>query len=457
MVADARAIAEVLAESSEHWCWFDRERPAPGERRVSLLGIAAESRECAQGAELAFLAHLRRELGTGSIDGRGDRRTGFSSGWAIALAYEFGASLLVADGSAGPSRAHLADSEEPVAIALRIDAVIAVDHELGTVELRGANDASLDAWSARHATLLARLAGIRSGDRSAPPAGDSLLAEGTTLAWRSSDDAYLARIDACLRSIRDGDAYVLCLTDSLAGAARPGRRPLEFFDRLRAAGPAIRGGVLVAGKRALISASPERFLAVSGSEVRTDPMKGTRPRDTDPKRDRARAAELAADPKEAAENLMIVDLMRNDLARVCEPGSVSVQGFLRVESHPHVHQLVSTVSGQLAEGNTVIDALITSFPGGSMTGAPKRRAVELLAEFEAGARGLYSGCFGWIDASGDAELAMTIRSVELRGDRILIGAGGGITADSAPLRELDEKHLKARSLIAALQGDSEAE
>ncbi|MBK0421168.1 anthranilate synthase component I family protein [Leucobacter sp. CSA2] len=377
-------------------------------------------------------------------------------------------------------------------IALRLDCVIAVDHDAGTVELRGDSDAAIDSWCRRHSVVLERLGmrggmggagamsvgrsgaepGAATGPESGPEFGpefgpelgpDSSAARASLheptggLAWRSTDDDYLARIDACLRAIRDGDAYVLCLTDTLEGTARGGREPLDVFDRLRAAGPAIRGGVIVAGDRALVSASPERFLSVSGREIRTDPIKGTRPRDPDPVRDDALAAELASDPKEAAENLMIVDLMRNDLGRVCAPGSVRVEGFLRVESHPHVHQLVSTIAGRLAGENTVLDALTTCFPGGSMTGAPKRRAVEILAGLEDGPRGLYSGCFGWIDDSGDAELAMTIRSVELRGERILIGAGGGITADSAPLRELDEKHLKARSLVAALRGDSAAE
>ena len=158
---------------------------------------------------------------------------------------------------------------------------------------------------------------------------------------------------------------------------------------------------------------------------------------------------------------MIVDLMRNDLSRVCAPESVRTEGFQRVESHPHVHQLVSTVTGTLRPGLDVFDAIESCFPGGSMTGAPKRRAVEILAAVEGAPRGLYAGCFGWIDRGGAAELAMTIRSVELRGGGILpgmalIGAGGGITIDSDPTRELAESRLKARAALAALQPGSGA-
>uniref|UniRef100_UPI003A85DEEF anthranilate synthase component I family protein n=1 Tax=Leucobacter sp. BZR 635 TaxID=3378705 RepID=UPI003A85DEEF len=255
------------------------------------------------------------------------------------------------------------------------------------------------------------------------------------------------------------DAYVLCLTDTVERETE--LSPLELYERLR--GGAVRGGVISIPGRALVSASPERFLSVRDGTVSTHPIKGTRPRGQSPEQDSALAAELAADPKERAENLMIVDLMRNDLARVCEVGSVRVERFLAVETHPRVHQLVSTVAGELRADLDVCDAIAACFPGGSMTGAPKRSAVEILAGLEAGPRGLYSGCFGWIDDSGDAELAMTIRGIELRrepsdggawGDgataRAFVGAGGGITIDSDPVAERRERDLKAAAMLAIL-------
>ncbi|NLA65827.1 MAG: anthranilate synthase component I family protein, partial [Leucobacter sp.] len=189
--------------------------------------------------------------------------------------------------------------------------------------------------------------------------------------WRHSDRDYLSQVAACRAAIREGEAYVLCLTDSVQTAA-PGVEPLPLYLRLRTeAGVAVRGAVIVAGDRALVSASPERFLSVRGDDIATHPIKGTRPRGATPEADAELAAELAADPKERAENLMIVDLMRNDLSKVCEPGSVGVTGFLRVESHPRVHQLVSTVSGRRRTGTDVYDALAACMLGGSMTGAPK--------------------------------------------------------------------------------------
>lgn len=269
--------------------------------------------------------------------------------------------------------------------------------------------------------------------------------------WRSGDGAYAAAVERCRDVIREGDAYVLCLTDTAEAAGV--FDAIEVYRRLGASRAPVRGGIIDAGSHVLVSASPERFLSVRGATVSTHPIKGTRRRGGSPSSDRALAAALAADPKERAENLMIVDLMRNDLSRVCEPGSVRVDRFLDVETHAHVHQLVSTVSGTLAGGQGIWDAIVAAFPGGSMTGAPKLRAVQLLQRLEGGPRGFYSGCFGWIDRRGDAELAMTIRSVEMRrGDRpaATVGAGGGITIDSVAADEVAEKHLKAAALLDAL-------
>jgi anthranilate synthase component 1 len=151
---------------------------------------------------------------------------------------------------------------------------------------------------------------------------------------------------------------------------------------------------------------------------------------------------------------MIVDLMRNDLSRVCEVGSVTVTGLLEVESYAHVHQLVSTVEGRLRTGLDALDAVAACLPAGSMTGAPKRRAIELLAELEAGPRGIYSGAFGYLGADGTADLAMVIRSIVVEGSRATIGAGGGITALSEPMAEVAEMRLKAAALVRALAGDA---
>ncbi|WP_066043004.1 anthranilate synthase component I family protein [Herbiconiux solani] len=273
--------------------------------------------------------------------------------------------------------------------------------------------------------------------------------------WRDDRDAYLAKVRACQESIRRGDAYVLNLTtEVVVDGVR--QEPLDVFLRLRALAPTRHGGLIRIGGVGLISSSPESFLELDGrGGVATRPVKGTRPRSSDPLRDRQLRDELAESPKERAENTMIVDLMRNDLARVARPGSVEVTALLEVESVRQVHQLVSTVRARLADGMGVAEVLRAAFPAGSMTGAPKRSAVEILDRLEGRARGVYSGAFGFIGADGRAELAMTIRSIVLEGGGVgggvaRIGVGGGVTALSDPDEEYDEVLLKARAMLEAL-------
>ena len=437
---DPLVVARRLAASGKPWFWLDGAVASPGETRTSYLGTASEVRVARPGDETGFLAGLRHSPG-----GARANAPGFAGGWVVALGYEFGVGLLGigTHGSGAPE----------TALALRADLVLALDHAAGTAELRGGTAGQRERWSEeflRDATdgpdpSAAPSAGLGGGEPGhwvpggASPSGPR---------WRAADTAYADRVAACKQAIAAGEAYVLCLTDT--AEVRGEFDPVSVYTALRDSGSAVRGGVVSAAGRALVSASPERFLSVSAGEVSTHPIKGTRPRGATPAEDEALAAELAVDPKERAENLMIVDLMRNDLSRVCVPGSVAVDGFLRVETHPHVHQLVSTVTGRLREGADAIDAIEACFPGGSMTGAPKRRAVEILATLEDGPRGLYSGCFGWLDDGGDAELAMTIRSVELRDGTAYVGAGGGITADSVAAHEVAEKHLKAASVLAGL-------
>lgn len=261
-------------------------------------------------------------------------------------------------------------------------------------------------------------------------------------------ERYRQLIEACRDAIREGDAYQLCLTtrfevDDVEDAA-------SVYRRLRSSAPVHHGGFVRIGGTSLLSASPEQFLGVAGGRVRTRPIKGTRPRGATPLADRTLAAELAADPKERAENVMIVDLMRNDLSRVCEPGSVVVEHLLDVETYSTVHQLVSTVSGRLRPAVTVGDLWAATFPAGSMTGAPKLSAMTLLHALEGAPRGVYSGAFGWVGADGSLDLAMTIRSIVLTGTCAYVGAGGGITWRSRADAEVAEVGIKARGPLAAL-------
>jgi len=204
-----------------------------------------------------------------------------------------------------------------------------------------------------------------------------------------------------------------------------------------------------------VSASVEQFLSADRTgRLQTKPIKGTRARtnaDASPAADEAVKIELASNAKERAENLMIVDLMRNDLTKVCTHDSVVVSKLFEVESYATVHQLVSTIEGQLQPHLSHLDAMLAMFPGGSMTGAPKIRATEIIRDFEGGPRGVYSGLLGYFGHFGHTEVAMVIRTIVFEGGRLSIGVGGGITSDSDPQFELAETKLKARALLAALE------
>ncbi|AWF98440.1 anthranilate synthase component I family protein [Clavibacter michiganensis] len=337
-----------------------------------------------------------------------------------------------------------ADATSPVpAAAIRVDRLLAFDHAAGEV---WAVARAGDPWPHAVEEELARTAA--SGAPPVPRTADEDV--DATPVWRHDDDAYLDLIRSCQESIRRGDAYQLCLTNSaeVPGAVDSVRVHLA----LRALSPTHHGAFLRVGGTALVSASPERFVEVdAGGTLRTLPIKGTRPRHADPAADARARADLLASEKERAENVMIVDLMRNDLSRVCVLGSVRVTSLFAVEAYAQVHQLVSRVEGELAPGVSAVDAVRALFPAGSMTGAPKSAAVGILAALEGGPRGVYAGAFGWFGDDGRVDLAMVIRSVVVTDGRATVGAGGGITALSVPEEELEEVRVKAAPLLAAVR------
>jgi para-aminobenzoate synthetase/4-amino-4-deoxychorismate lyase len=266
---------------------------------------------------------------------------------------------------------------------------------------------------------------------------------------------YLAAVEAVLALIDAGDIYQANLTFR-ADVPVLGN-PLAIHARLRQTARAGYGGVIWTGERAIVSHSPELFFALREGQVMARPMKGTATRQADAEADAAAARELAGDPKQRAENLMIVDLIRNDLSRVAVPGSVAVPDLFRVESFPTIHQLVSDVSARLPAGIGAVDVLRAAFPCGSITGAPKVRAMEIIDELEAGARGLYTGSIGFIEPGGDAAFNVAIRTLVLpRGDglhdganRATLGLGSGIVADSRPAEEWRECLAKGEFVGAA--------
>ncbi len=264
--------------------------------------------------------------------------------------------------------------------------------------------------------------------------------------------AYLQLITKAQEFISAGDVYQLCLTNQIT--IKHEIDPLIAFLQLRKLNPSPYSTYFKVGELALVSASPEQFLKVEDRRISTKPIKGTRPRSDDPVRDTEIATELANNSKERAENLMIVDLMRNDFARVAKADSIAVPKLFDIESYATVHQLVSTVQAELRDECDAISAIEAAFPGGSMTGAPKGRAIEIIGELEAQPRHIYSGILGHLGFDGSAELAMIIRTMVFTGpigdQEVSIGVGGGITIDSDPAAELEETKLKAAALLKVL-------
>jgi para-aminobenzoate synthetase component 1 len=277
----------------------------------------------------------------------------------------------------------------------------------------------------------------------------------------TSRDAWLAGVEAVRMSIGRGEIYQANLTRRLETPFTD--NPWPLFRRLRTGDPALFAGFLDLGAspasgapRALLSASPEPFLTVStGGIVSTDPIKGTRPRGRTREEDRALARELIASGKDRAENVMIVDVLRNDLGRVCVPGSVRVPRLLRLERTAAVQHLVTTVTGRLRPGLDPFDLLAASFPGGSITGAPKIRAMEIIEGMEPVRRGPYCGAMAWIGPDGRMGSSILIRTLVADGERLTLHVGGGITWRSDPAEEWDETVAKARGPLSSI-GAAEA-
>jgi para-aminobenzoate synthetase component 1 len=277
--------------------------------------------------------------------------------------------------------------------------------------------------------------------------------------FRSTFDqaGYEKAVARVVEYILAGDVFQVNLSQRFEAPASGD--PFELYRTLRTINPAPFSAFLDFGDTVIASASPERFLRYDPTTraVETRPIKGTRPRGGTPGEDAALIEALRTSAKDRAENVMIVDLLRNDLSRVCEPGSVEVPSLLAVETHPTVHHLVSTVTGTLEQGRTVRDLLRATFPGGSVTGAPKIRAMEIIAELEPTRRGPYCGSIGYWSLTGALDTSIVIRTYVVVGDTVYFHAGGGIVADSNPQAEYRETMDKAKALMEALSpGHSKA-
>lgn len=408
----------LLFATHPHCFWLDREHHP--EHRFSVIGGA---KGAIAGNQRSSLDQVLEKF---QFEDRGDLPFEFRPGLVGVLGFEAEADRL-----------------------LEVDRAIVFDHDSQKIWFIGlfANEQQFDDWMQAALLRFALVGGQQAQYRDLKAGGEI----GAPMLRHSAGD-YLALIEQAQVHIRSGDVYQLCLTNQIR--IETSVDPLLTFLRLREQNPAPYAGFLRVDGASVVSASPEQFLSIDGSGwLSSKPIKGTRRRGANPTEDAEIARELSSNEKERAENLMIVDLMRNDFGRVCEVGTVDVPKLFEVETYATVHQLVSTIRGHLLAGAGPFDAVNAAFPGGSMTGAPKLRAIEILEELEAGPRGIYSGAMGYISASGVAELGMVIRTLVFSEGTVTIGVGGGITIDSDPVAELEETKLKARALLRALGAD----
>jgi len=332
------------------------------------------------------------------------------------------------------------------------DSLVVFDHHLGRVTVVATGvcaDGSRSEARAR-AALQFWLAALHTEPVAAPTlTRPAALAEPGAVVSNLTRAEFLTAVDRARAYIRSGDIYQVNLSQRLTAPCTVSG--WELFQRLAAVSPSPFAAYLHCGDFQIASSSPELFLRLSGSHILTRPIKGTRPRDSDPTRDAQLAYELQTSTKELAELVMITDLLRNDLGKVCEYGSVQVPDLARLERFAQVQHLVSTVEGRLRPEVTHFAALAASFPGGSITGAPKFRAMEIIDELEPVARGPYTGCHGYLGFNRESQLSISIRTAVCREGLAHFHAGAGIVADSIPAAEYDETLAKAAGFLAALK------
>jgi anthranilate synthase component 1 len=369
----------------------------------------------------------------------------FMGGWVAAFEYDL-VRLLERLPSPRP-----AEAERPVATLARFDAIAAFDHARQRVvavsnEIEG--EVSSATAEARLDAMVEALSRPGSTRGVALPATWSSAPAGT----RFSGAAFRRAVATAKEHIAAGDIFQVVLARRWTLAPRlpePAIAPLDFYRALRLVNPSPYMVLLELDGTALVGASPEMLVKVEGRRVATRPIAGTRRRGATPAEDERLAAELLGDEKERAEHVMLVDLGRNDVGRVAAPGTVAVREFSRLERYSHVMHLVSSVEGELAPGRSALDALLACFPAGTVSGAPKVRAMEILDRLEPEGRGPYAGAVGYVSFSGDLDTCITIRTLVMRDGEVAVTAGAGIVADSDPAAEERETESKAAALLAA--------
>ncbi len=431
LVQSTDVLFRGLFGDTPHAFWLDSSLVADGLARFSFMGNLGPALPSPGANADRWLDHVRRALN--DYRAHDDALPfDFIGGFVGYLGYELRPEPLPA-------------APQPSAQLCFVDRFLAIDHLSDSVYLVGLDtDGTGEAFGRWADTITARIATLRP-----PPSPLGTGNAPVAFTLRHDRAAYLALIERALAYIAAGDSYELCLTNRIATSANVD--PLHLHEVLRRRNPAPWGAYLRMGAIAVASASPESFLRVGrDGRVRAKPIKGTIARGATPAEDRVLAQRLSASDKDRAENLMIVDLIRNDIARVSTPGSVHVPALMAIESYATVHQLVSTVEGRLAAGRDALDAVAAAFPGGSMTGAPKARSLAILDALEGGPRGIYSGAIGYFSANGCADLNIVIRTVVQDATGLSIGVGGAIVAQSDPEAEFAETLLKGRAAMAAI-------
>jgi len=458
--APAEHLYERLFRGAERSFWLDSADAPTWLARGSYMGTSAGPERChvsydvdagevrtSRGGEetverISIFDFLDRELGRAALETPPGVEPGLVGGFVGYLGYECKADC-------GSRNVH--SSDLPDAAFMLANRVVAVDHERKRTHVLAVcgpeGEAEAERWLAEAAELAA--AAIAAPPPPAPPPRPA--EPGGHVRFRSGRgrERYLADIARAQEELAAGESYEVCLTDQFSTDAEP--EPFALHRWLRRSNPAPFAAFLDFGGFAVVSSSPERFLSIDRDRtVQARPIKGTISRAADAAADEARRRRLVEDEKTMAEHLMIVDLLRNDLGRVCEVGSVAVPDLMVVEPYATVHQLVSTITGTLERGRGAAECVRACFPGGSMTGAPKERTMEIIDDLEAEARGVYSGAIGYFGLDGATDLSIVIRTVVLRPGRTTIGAGGAIVTQSDPEEEFEEVLLKARAPMAAI-------
>jgi para-aminobenzoate synthetase len=464
---DPEKVYRELFAGGEHSFWLDSSSVIEGFSRFSFMGdgsgplaeyvtysttdgVVSITRPDGGTERIAqpFFAYLDEQLRRRAIPAPADLPFDFNLGYVGYLGYELKAET-------GGQAAHEADA--PDAAMLFADRAVALDHLDGSCYLlalsggTAAADAEAECWLDDMTDRLLTVSACAPSPEPAVPVATGMTDDAVAHAveLRHDRDAYVRRIRECLDEISQGESYEICLTNTVR--IQTAIDALRTYARLRAISPVPYGALLNFPDVAVLSASPERFLTIGvDGVVESKPIKGTRPRGATPAEDEAMRSDLLSQEKDRAENLMIVDLVRNDFNMVCEVGSVHVPRLFDVETYAPVHQLVSTIRGTLRPEKSAVDCVRAAFPGGSMTGAPKIRTMEIIDRLEEGPRGPYSGALGWFSLSGGADLSIVIRTLVATEGQVTFGVGGAIVALSDPDEEFEETVVKSRAMLTAL-------